>query len=186
MGSTNAEKQRPLNCTRLNMVIKHMHQICLLGLVYTGSTKRHVTFRSFWPLVLSQCSCQFDTVELPWLLTMVHIQPNNNLWVLNAKCPPHPPRTPKNHAFLKIQCYPAQMDTELIFSEFSQFYFGPVFFLLGKGTEEFRMMGSRLFMYCRSDLARMELLVLTGRTMAISWTEIHQGFSRYISYGMFH
>ena len=164
-----------------------MHQICLLGLVYTGSPKRHMPFRSFWPLVLSQCSCQFDTVELPWLLTMDHIQPNNNLWVfINAKCPPHPPRTPKNHVFLKIQCYPAQMDTELIFSEFFPILLWSTFFFNGQGH------------WGVPDDGFQVVHVLPERPgadgtpgphrdfMAISWTKIHQGFSRYISYGMIH
>jgi hypothetical protein len=52
---------------------------------------------------------------------------------------------------------------------------------MGKGTEEFRMMGSRLFMYCRSDLARMGLLVLTG----ISWLSHGQKFTK-VLVGIYH
>ena len=166
------EKQGPLNCTWLNMVNICTKYVCL-ALCIRGLPK------DTW------LSDRFDPWYCPSAAANL-IQLNSHdcwLWIIYNQTIISGPSSTQNVLLIRQEhqtsclsqssMLPHTMDTELIFSEFSQFYFGPVFFLLGKGTEEFRMMGSRLFMYCRSDLARMGLLV-TG----ISWLFHGQKFTK--------
>ena len=175
------EKQGPLNCTWLNMVNICTKYVCL-DLCIRGLPKDTCLSDRFDPWYFPSAAANLIQLNSHdcwlWIISNQTIisgsSSTQNVLLIRQE-------HQKTMSFSKFSATPHKWIQSWFSPIFSQFYFGPLFFLMGKGTEEFRMMGSRLFMYCRSDLARMGLLVLTG----ISWLSHGQKFTK-VLVGIYH